>query len=221
MVRKLIGGTLEREVGAPLSKLWTVRNLDDGCQTVGLSDYRTLSDCRMYGRQYGIILTQQITVGMAVGHCRTVGLSDCRTVGLSDCRTVGLSDCRTVGLSDCRTVGLSDCRTVGTVGLSDCRIEDPWANAHCPPRPAPGTSNSNAAMLPLFFFLQQHTTHSHTHSTACVHPWNQGAQCSVHAQVDVTLRIATTIFLQYFNSKSQDNVQHKTLHCNFLLSTAF
>ena len=51
------------------------------CRTVGLLDCWTLSDCRMYGRQYGIILTQQITVGMAVGHCRTVGLSDCRTVG--------------------------------------------------------------------------------------------------------------------------------------------
>jgi hypothetical protein len=104
MVRELIGGTLEREVGAPLSKLWTVRNLDDGCQTVGLSDYRTLSDCRMYGRQYGIILTQQITVGMAVGHCRTVGLSDCRTVGLSD-------ECRI--LSE-HTVGLSDRGSTGT-----------------------------------------------------------------------------------------------------------
>ena len=50
----------------------------------------------------------------AVGHCRTVGLSDCRTVGLSeDCRilsddTVGLSD---RGSASARTRGVAEYET--------------------------------------------------------------------------------------------------------------
>ena len=61
--------------------------------TVGLSDlWETVGDS---GRAwYG-----GVTVGITVGHCRT--LSGCRTVGLSDCRiTVGSLSDFTVGLSD-------------------------------------------------------------------------------------------------------------------------
>jgi hypothetical protein len=83
--------------------------------TVGLSECRTISDCRTTVGLSDLCRTVEDSTGAChrSDYCRiTVGLlSDCRTVGLSDCRTVGqLSDyCRiTVGLLSELTVGLSD-----------------------------------------------------------------------------------------------------------------
>ena len=75
-------------------------------RTVGLSDYRTLSDTVGLSDVWKTVRDRPHTIS----HCR----KGCRT--LSDCRTVGLSDCRTVGvMSD--AIG-TYCRTDGP-GLND------------------------------------------------------------------------------------------------------
>ena len=96
-----------------------------------------------------------------------------------------VSDSRLRQLSDsCPTVSDSDSsvRTLAhrpTVRQSDSTSDSPTV----PTVPRQQCSNASLASIGLFV----------CNSTVCVHPWNQDGQCSVHAEVDVNLTVATMI----------------------------
>ena len=100
------------------------------------------------------------------------------TVRQSDSPTVRQSD-SVRQLSDSSDRDSSEETLVYHFDSSDSSDSAPTA----PTAPRQHCSNASLASFGLFF----------CNSTVCMHPWNQDGQCSVHAEVDVNLTVATMI----------------------------